>query len=235
LKFSPYSHTKIETYYQCPKAFEYKYIQKLKISIDPRFFEKGQYYHSVLEHYPNEIDFKFKYTEEHEQELFKKNIERFIANDHVQELLNNKFAAELEFKFDEDLNITDIIKWNSHLYGFIDFIGKDDDIYIVDWKSKDHGDKYPTNKKQLQMYAAWIFKARPRLQKIKCEFAYIENITFDTFEYTRKDGEQFIQDINKRIQLIESDVSFKKDVKKSCTKCDYFNVCKPFNVNLKRN
>jgi len=235
LKYSPYSFTKIESYLKCPKIFQYKYIEKLKIKVDPSHFEKGRYYHSVLEYYPKEIDFYFKYTDEATQEIYKETIQRFIEHPHVQELLNNKFASELEFKFDDKMDLTDISKWQSHLYGYIDFIGKDEEIYVIDWKSKDHGVRFPTNKQQLEMYAGWIFKARPKLQKIKCEFAYIENITFETFEYTREQGLGFVQDIEDRIKIIENDLKFDKKLSKKCTKCDYFNNCKPFNISVKRN
>ena len=235
MNYSPYSFTKIKTYFECPKSFYYKYIEKLKVKVDPRFFEKGRFYHSVLEYYPEKINFKFKFADEKTQDIYKENIKKFIKHPHVQNLLENKFVTELEFKFDEEMNLTNKTKWKSHLYGYIDFIGKDEVIYIVDWKSKNHGEKYPTDKEQLEMYAGWVFKARPNLQKIKCEFAYIENITFDTFEYTREDGEKFIENINNKINTIQEDSEFKKNVSSKCNSCDYFNNCKPFNINIKRN
>jgi len=235
MNFTPYSHSKITSYENCPRAFKFKYIDKIKITLDPRFFEKGNFYHKVLENYPDKpVKFNWKYNDEDKQKEFIQNIREFIQTPHVKNLLANKFASELEFKFDENLEPTNISKWKSGLYGYIDYIGSTEDkIYIVDWKSKDHGKRFPTNKKQLEMYAAWIFAVRPKLKKVICEFAYIENKTFDTFEYTREDGERFIEDIINRINIIENDSQFEKNVRKECSNCDYFNICKPFNVKTK--
>lgn len=235
MKFSPYSHSKITSYENCPYAFKFKYIDKIKITLDPRFFEKGNFYHKVLECYPDkEVKFNWEYNDEVKQKEYLQNIYEFIQVPHVQNLLANRFGAELEFKFDEALAPTEISKWKSGLYGYIDFIGaEDNEIFIVDWKSKDHGERFPANKKQLQMYAAWIFAVRPKLQKVTCEFAYIENKTFETFEYTREDGKIFIDDIINRINTIEKDTKFEKNVRKECSNCDYFKQCKPFNVKTK--
>lgn len=235
MRFTPYSHSKITSYENCPRAFKFKYIEKIRIVLNPIHFEKGNFYHEVLENYPDkQVDFKWKYNDEFKQKQFIQNIRDFIKTPHVKNLLANRFAAELEFKFNKDLIPTDTIKWNSGLYGYIDYIGKDgDEIFIVDWKSKDHGERFPTNKKQLQMYAAWIFAIRPTLQKVTCEFAYIENKTFESFTYTREDGERFKEDIINRINTIESDHSFNKNVRKECQGCDYYDKCKPFNVATK--
>jgi len=235
MKYSPYSHSKIGCYEDCPHKFFLKYIKKIKITLEPKFFEKGNFYHKVLEKYPEIPKFNFKYSTEEKQELYLKNILAFIENEHTKELLENSFGAEIEFKFDESLEPTNISKWKSGLYGYIDYVGKTaTEIHIVDWKSKDHGSRFPTNKKQLEMYAAWIFAVRPNLQKIICEFAYIEDIKFETFTFTREDGELFTQDIINRIDVIESDSDFKKAVRKSCSKCDYFEMCKPYHQPITR-
>jgi len=234
-KFAPYSHSKITCYESCPKAFEFKYIKKIKITIDPRFFEKGRFYHKILEHYPEPINFEFKYADEKQIKIYKENIDNFINSGNIKDCLLSKFGTELEFKFDSELNSTDISKWKSALYGYIDFIGKENDsIVVIDWKSKDHGDRFPCNEKQLQMYAAWVFTIRPNLKKLTCKFSFIENCSEQSFEYTRKDAENFKIDILKRIDLIENDLKFERKIKKECKDCDYFNLCKPFNVRIKK-
>jgi len=234
-KFAPYSHSKITCYENCPKAFEFKYIKKIKIVLDPRFFEKGNFYHETLEKYPKKIDFKFKFAEPEQIEIYKKNIKKFIDSNNIESNLLDRFGAEVEFKFDSELNPTEISKWKSALYGYIDFIGKEDDnIVIIDWKSKDHGDRFPTNEKQLQMYAAWAFAIRPNLQKVICKFAYVENCSGTAYEYSRKDGEQFKIDILERIDKIEQDELFERKIKKGCASCDYFKMCKPHKIRIKR-
>jgi len=234
MKYSPYSFSKISSYLSCPNAFKFKYIKKIKIVSDPRFFEKGNFYHERLETYPVIKDFKWKYADENLIETYTENIENFIKEKIVQKLLENKMCSEAEFKFNESLKLYAGSKWKSFLYGYIDFISKiDDTIFIVDWKSKDHGDRYPTNPKQLEMYAAWIFEARKHINKVVCMFAYIENKTFKKYVYTREDSVKFKDEILSNINKIEQDNKFAKHINKKCTGCDYYDLCKPFQVKVK--
>lgn len=237
MKFKPYSFSKMSCYNECPQMFKLKYIDKIKISpIDPRFFEKGNFYHSFLEHYPALKPFNFKFASDEEQEQFQNTIQEFIDIPRVNKLLNNKFGTEIEFKFDENLNnFTSGSKWKSALYGYIDYIGVEDEtIHIIDWKSKDHGERFPTNKAQLELYAVWLFTVRPKVKKIICEFAYIENKTFQEYVITRDYSDVIKKEIINNINVIETDDVFECNKSKECSKCDYFNICKPFNVKTKR-
>ncbi len=215
MNYKPYSFSKISCYNACPFRFKLKYLDKIKVSPpDPRHFEKGNFYHSTLEHFPEIKKFNFKFADTPKQKLFNETVAEFIENKHVEELLNHKFGAEIEFKFDENLNEFNGTKWKSALYGFIDYIGQcsyEDEtlIHIVDWKSKDHGDRFPTDKTQLEMYALWIFTVRPKLQKVICEFAYVENITFTKYEITREYAETIKKNIINNIEVIETDKDFK--------------------------
>jgi len=238
MKYKPYSFTKLQTYKKCPYLFKLKYIDKIKVAPpDPRFFEKGRFYHYVLEYYPELKPFKFKYLTEDEQNKYQNSIQQFIELPRVQHLLEHKFATELEFKFDEDLNPKNVgSKWKSALYGYIDFVGceinqdNESEIHIIDWKSKDHGAAYPTDKTQLEIYAIWIFGVRPNLQKIICEFAYVENQTFQSYTITRKDSELIKKDIINKINIIENDKELKRLTSRQCKNCDYFTICKPFHI-----
>jgi len=240
MNYTPYSFSKISCYQECPFKFKMKYIDKIKIAPpEPRFFEKGKFYHSTLEHFPKVHDYKFKYAGFPKQEEFRKNISEFINHKHTSKLLDNKFGTEILFKFDESLNDFNGSKYKSTLYGFIDFIGEcvykgEKTIHIVDWKSKNHGKRFPSNREQLDMYAAWIFTVRPKLEKVITEFGYVENKSYTKYIVTREDALEIKKNIINNITTIETDEIFEHNKSSKCTKCDYFKICKPFNVNMKK-
>jgi len=239
MKYSPYSFSKIECFQSCPYKFNLKYIQKIKIAPpDPRHFEKGNFYHWMLEKYPcDPSDFKWKYADEHKQKLFISNIDDFIKEPKVQSLLKKKLGTEVEFKYDNELDPTDGSKWKSGLYGYIDYVGMlDKETYLIaDWKSKDHGERFPTKESQLEMYATWIFDVRPKVNKVFCFFYYVEDKTFNMFEYTREENHLTLKtNIINKIKNIECTKEFSKNVAKTCDRCDYFKICKPFNVKVKK-
>lgn len=244
MKYTPYSYSKIGCFKECPHKFELKYIKKIKIPPkDPRFFEKGTFYHWVLEHYPNvkPEDFQFKHSTEEEQIKYVATIKSFIEDDKVRALLTQKkLSNEFEFKFDESINVeVEKTKWNSALYGYIDYVGMmDKNTYlIIDWKSKKHIN-FPNNVDQLEMYATWIFQARPKVDKILAFFYYIEpaedgkQYELHTLERV-KDLDRMKENIINNINTIEQINSFEKKVTQKCSRCDYFDKCKPFNVKVK--
>jgi len=244
MKYAPYSYSKIGCFKECPHKFLLKYIKRIKTPPkDPRFFEKGTFYHWVLEHFPNvkPEDFQFKHTTEEEQKKYIETIKNFLKDRKVQTLLNKKkLASEFEFKFDESIDIEiEKIKWNSALYGYIDYVGmiQNDTYLVIDWKSKKH-ENFPNNPEQLEMYATWIFEARPKVDKVLAFFYYVEPVQegepYELHILERdKDLNRMKENIINNINTIEQTKDFEKKVTQKCSRCDYFDMCKPFNVKVK--
>ena len=44
MKYRPYSYSKINTYTSCPKKFDFKYIQKIKVKTEMKHLNKGKFY-----------------------------------------------------------------------------------------------------------------------------------------------------------------------------------------------
>ena len=63
MKFSPYSISKFGTYSHCPKQFQFKYINKIKVPFTYNVaLYKGSYIHSIIENDYN-YNTEFKITE----------------------------------------------------------------------------------------------------------------------------------------------------------------------------
>jgi hypothetical protein len=50
-KYTPYSHSKIETWKSCPRKFKYQYIDKLPVERVPQVhFDRGKLFHLLMEY-----------------------------------------------------------------------------------------------------------------------------------------------------------------------------------------
>ena len=132
MNHNPYSHSKISCYEECPYKFKARYLDKLKIAADPKHFEKGNYYHWILEHYPNvppDAPFVWKFNGPEKQKEFEVYIRTFLKNPRTQYLLRNcKSLREYEFQVHGDLEkqiAEKANKWISLCWGYIDLMAID--------------------------------------------------------------------------------------------------------------
>jgi hypothetical protein len=239
-KRSPYSYSKISCHEECHRLFKFKYIDKIKIKGDETHFEKGNFYHWLLENYPTPpLDsFKWKFTSAKKQQEYLNTTKKFISLEKTQELLKEfKLATEVEAKIGPDLKVFNDIKWNSLFYGYIDYVGKHKKpnwLNIVDWKSQDHP-KYPQNRFQMELYGLWVFLARPNIEGVTCSWGFVENKTYESFDITREaDFDRIMQTFINKIEKVEDDTEYERNVTESCKWCDYFQHCKPFNMKVNR-
>ena len=118
--------------------------------------------------------------------------------------------------------------------GYIDFIGKtDDNPIIIDWKT---GKVYPDKSDdQLKIYALWLFSKNERINKIECLYYYVEHGKEQRYTYERKDLQNIEDYFTNKINSIESEKEFNKTISRNCQYCDYFDICKPYNVDRRPN
>ena len=238
MNHNPYSHSKISCYEECPYKFKARYLDKLKIAADPKHFEKGNYYHWILEHYPNvppDAPFVWKFNGPEKQKEFEVYIRTFLKNPRTQYLLRNcKSLREYEFQVHGDLEkqiAEKANKWISLCWGYIDLMAIDlkepKNLILIDWKSQSQSYIKLTGP-QLAMYAFWGFLFTDA-ETITVEYGYVQNNQYDQLVYYRDEDYDILRKgVINRIEQVESDSEFKRKVTKKCKWCDYANACNPF-------
>lgn len=234
MKHTPYSSTKINLFSSCKYSWFLTYIQKVKVKTSTKYFEKGKFFHHVLEHYPNTPGkFKFKWATEVQQDAYITAIQEFISIPEVRDLLT-KFALRREetCNLTEDYQFTD--KKDKALFtGYVDYIGQEHpgELIIADWKTSK---KYEPNVFQLYLYAFWAFSIMTKIDKIKIGFCYVEDKSLEWMYFERdRDFETIKNTVINKIQEIEECGDFKKNPSKGCNFCPFFDThCKPFAVSL---
>lgn len=235
LKYAPYSNSKINLFYECPNRWHLQYIQKVRISKPTHYFEKGNFYHYVLEHFPNlpEKKFKFQFADEAKQAEFVANIKEFIKLPEVHDLLTKH-----SLKREETCGLNESWQYEarrkaSMFTGYIDYLGQENpgEIIVADWKSSMN---YEPKFFQLQLYALWCFMVMPHIDKVKAGFCYVEDKELKwTYFEREKDAEDLKLLFINKIRKIEECNEFKKQPSKACDRCEYFGEhCKPFNVKV---
>jgi len=237
MNYTPYSHSKLSCFEECPYKFKCKYIDKVKIQGDPKHFEKGNWYHWLLENYPNppEEAWEWKFNGAEKQAEYMDYIRAFLKDPHTQWLTKEcKSAREHLFQYrgtTEDYQAIDGSKWTSMCYGYIDLLALDPEdpyhVILVDWKSQSNS-KLKLPSAQMDLYAAWAFLYMPKAEKVTVEYGFIQNVEYASYTYTRADSESLIQSVINRIDTADKTTDFKRKVEKNCKWCDYVNVCNPF-------
>lgn len=233
MKYSPYSFSKICVFEECQFKFYLKYCQKIKTTPDEKFFEKGRFYHYVLENYPNPLKekFIFQFNSENKVKEFQKQIKRFIQNEKIKKILKNKRKNEVEIKLlfeGNEFKVFDGNKYESDFYGYVDSILKDEngEVYIIDWKSKKGKDNFRPSWFQLEIYAYWFFLKFPNINKAHILFGYIEDVDIEERILERdKDLSRIEKTLINKINKIEQTEFFEKQKDRTCKWCEYFLHC----------
>ncbi len=165
-----WSHSRINSYEICPKMFYLKHILCLEDS-PSAFTQWGLLIHSLLERYFKcelEIfELSSKYDEEYGTKVSLQFPSSFIELNTRYYELGKDYFDNFEGLFDgcKILGIEEDVEIKLGKYNFVGFIDlivkKDDDIYIVDHKSKN---KFKSKKekeealRQLYLYSLYIYK-----------------------------------------------------------------------------
>lgn len=230
MKYAPYSFSKINTFFDCPKKFEFAYITKVEIDYgysDPYYFIRGRFLHSYIANRLSggngmisnfndvSVDDKLHLTEMAEKTLENEYINLSFDFDH--NLVEAKMY--LNHKMSESES-----KSNAAFVGYIDYCAVQDDFaMIIDWKTGKYRDTPSYD--QLELYAIWLLDKYPNIQEFDLLFYYVEHDKFSIKTVGRVEVENFKTSLKKKISLIENTESFKPNINKHCEVCAYFNTC----------
>ena len=247
MKYTPYSYSKVSMFGQCPKKFEYQYIQKLpSIWKDSVALDRGKLIHLILE-----LDRDINKIKVHEDflKIKERNLlgsdgikECFLTYDKVTkskalEPIFNKtrLFAEMPLGLDYDLNIMEYNPKdlnNLFLRGYIDaaFVkpGKTEDeedvLILVDWKSGKY--KEPDNQTwdQLLWYSLGLFSKMP-FNKIILAYVYVDHEKMNLKTVYRSEIEKYKQALYNTVDEIETCTNFIKHESPLCDYCDHQEIC----------
>lgn len=237
LSFFPYSASKISLYDTCPRKFKFKYMEKIPVEKEEfgLALEKGKYIHHVLEHYPfKPPKFEFQYSTKEDINRYQLTLRKVISDVYVNSLLRSKGnEKELSFFINDTWGFAEK---STYLRGYIDLIVFDNDsVLIIDWKT---GKKYGFDDNQINLYALIGFlvakeKGLP-INSVKCLYYYTQTLEYITKTFTLEDLDSLKEFLRQKIDHIEGDFLFEKNVNKNCGYCDYYNICKPYNLKMEK-
>lgn len=230
LKYAPYSASKIKKFYECPLLFKYKYIDKIKVPfVEKVAFEKGKFFHSVMEHYPNmPPDYKFKLSSNTDIDDYGVILKRVLNQTTVQELLisDETIKREIWFKMMDEEGQIKVYS------GQIDYLRIGSDlITIVDWKTgKQWGTDGSLEDPQILIYAVWAFKEYPHINTVNASYYYLEHDKTVGYVFERsKHLEKIESFLANKINKIETEDKFERTQHRFCHYCDYFEICEKDN------
>jgi CRISPR/Cas system-associated exonuclease Cas4 (RecB family) len=233
INYSPYSFSKIDTWKRCPYKFKLKYIDKIRIPFEPNLaLLKGVFLHYCIEKDTNGKEYTTNeiFTEEEKVKAIKI-FNKFKDSKFYNFYLSNKGKHEIGFgisKKDKNLKVTYYNDMNNLFKGKIDYIfQKENNLYIVDWKSGKYIEQDDQKFDQLLLYAIWGFLKYENINTINCSFLYIEQLKENKVIYHRKNLKSYIEKYIEDINKIELDESFDKIESEQCDYCEYrkFDYC----------
>jgi hypothetical protein len=207
----------------CPRQFNLKYIQKIKVDVEENdFFLRGTYIHDRLENHdnseyaPNDLG-----MESEEVEKCEKIYNDFINSDLAPKYLNEEIIGnEIEMGLTTKLEPCSFWDDDCLFRGKIDRLNRlsPTSVNAIDWKSG----KYREQGNQLKYYAIWCFLKYPELKEVTSSFVFVEANKEYEEVYTKKDIKDVLTEMFKKIKRIEKETIFKANPTHSCQWCDFY-------------
>lgn len=206
-----YSPNMLKTFNECPKKFDFKYIQKISIPQKASFFEKGKKIHALANYYLRG------------DEITK--LENDLTTDEKavwQKLKTNEYfnKSYVHSEYNLSCKIDDF--W---VGGRLDALMKDgDNYYILDYKTG----KIPYKPEEDFQTMVYLLCADKKLKEYDClQFVYIdlknnENYIVKFDDDIKKSYEEKIEDICRQITTAQSLPKFDG---KRCEFCEYKKIC----------
>lgn len=250
-----YSHSKIQTFFQCKYKYKLSYIDKIKVTI-PNTIEAfmGSCVHKALEVlYQDIICKKIESIEE-----LQKNFINFWKKDYTNEILiNDKYKKEndyilqgLKYLIDYyqkyhpfqtyntlSVETKDFINLNEEdkYHIMIDRLSSDNfgNYYVCDYKTsgKIKTKEELKNDFQLSMYSLFIKEKYPQSKKIYLVWYYLAFNEKIVLENNDSDSIIIKRNIIDKISQIKSCNNFETNKSNLCNWCLYKNICPEFNPN----
>lgn len=230
MKYAPYSFSKIHTFFDCQKKFEFTYVNKVDIDkeySDPIYYVRGRFLHAYIADRLNGGDgMKVKGGGIDTDD-------KLNLVDHADTTLENEYIA-MSYDFDNnhiehyislDKNLEpNTKKARSAISGYVDYFAIQDDFaMIVDWKTGKY--RKEPDFTQLELYAIWLFQSHTQIKEIDIVFYYVEHNKFVMKTVTPDDVEFLKNDLMEKIDVIENTDTFKINETKHCLHCPFFNTC----------
>jgi len=234
-----WSYSKLKLYQECPRAFKFRYIDKIetpasKISIAGKLAHRcfNLYTEYLVKHrlktdmsiMPQIVEYVLSSANVYEDELIKEveiladNFTRgFVLN------LDTFYGAELKLAIDEKGNE---VKWkdsNAFFRGILDRIDIEDNrVLVTDYKT---GWEIIKDKAQLETYA-WMAKVVfPKIDTFHIEHYFVRYNTKRYGELTNEDVERAKKRIIRTIKKINNDTEFLPNPSTRCSWCPYVVKC----------
>ena len=239
-KYAPYSHSKMETWHSCPKKFEWNYIIRPPMDSVPNpILEKGTLFHAILEFdIVDKLD-KFDISDNFIA-LKKKDAEEiigqaldFTGTSEIYNWIKNLSGVKIpeqEIFLGPKLEPVECLE-DSLIRGFIDLLiydEKSNSCYIFDWKtggkSKDALKKWPKPKDQLELYTIWANQVFG-VTHIETAFVYVEHDHMAKYVFEEDDIPLLIKKFKDKINNIETDEQFGKNLTQLCAWCNFRELC----------
>lgn len=237
-KYAPYSYSRINTYLQCPRKFEFQYVKGIKTT-PADILVKGSMVHEILEKYLKHLisskktSDSFYIIETLEKEFFAKypQFKEYLVEvfDKMHSLVidySSILSVEEEYIFDENWQpLTDWWDDKAFFRMRIDFKKiLDDFVNLVDWKT---GFKLDYDKFQAEIYAlAEHIKSGARVVYFNAYFFNpINNFEIEPIEIV--DFDNIKERIKQIVTTIENDTKFKPQPQNDtvCSYCEYARQC----------
>ena len=237
----PYSYSKLKIYLDCPRAFKFKYVDKIKILEEPEYFIVGRLKHEILiEGYlwclKNKKDnvggmtglyknvFSRYNLDMEKEERIKEEMENYLSGKEF--LLEPIPQIESEIAIDGEGNSCDFWDEKCWLRGIVDVLRKDQhQAKIIDYKT---GYSFYRDKFQLDFYAYLIWKLFPDLQRLQVELDFVNFDWQKTYEIDLYNIEDIGDKVRGMIGKVEGDREYKPQVGSKCQNCEYWEYCEAF-------
>lgn len=242
----PYSYSKLNTYNDCPRKFQLKYLLKADIGIEemPPALSKGKYLHKLIELHiknlvrgPVTVDREYIVNlgemakgELHPHINLKDELDdlfiKIVNSPKFIELLGSIKTIEVEKRLQYPPEVDGVIdKESIVLIGYVDALitTNTGEIVILDWKS---GKTKNYTGSQLAVYYLLLQGYMNDLDEVTIRYFMLEQDEDIVLKIKRDDKilNETIEFINNTVNSITSDTNFVADTR-NCTFCDYAKVC----------
>lgn len=231
MKYAPYSFSKINVFFDCPKKFDFTYINKIKkdeFHEEPPYFIRGRFIHNYIANRLSGgdglLNSKYGSVDAEDKMNLVEAADNALENPYVA--MSYEFeVTEIEKQIWLGSNLKSSGKLGAAMKGYIDYYAVQDDFgMIIDWKTG----RYRENPSysQLEMYAIWLMSKYKEVDEVDLMFYYIEHDNFSVKTVTREEIDDLKYNLVERISIIEEETEFAPNPEtKKCNACEFFGTC----------